>query len=246
MVPLCRGGGCTAAGLRAAVYGGVVINSDWSDVRARLAALSIHPNSGSIFGANDHQWRLEPPVTDHELAELESQLGIELPGEYRTFLLHVGRGGAGPAYGLFPLRRVEGRWHWEGDGADLTDLATLSQPFPRTEAFNPADGLPDPPDEDDFDSEEQFNEAEDVYWRHHDDVTCAPEHSIGLLYLCHLGCALREVLVISGPARGQMWADDTADDGGFRPLCEPDGRPTGFAHWYRRWLKEAEDQIQHR
>jgi hypothetical protein len=90
--------------------------------------------------------------------------------------------------------------------------------------------------------EEKFNEAEDAYWQQHDTAVFAPEHWIGLLYLCHLGCAYREALVVSGPTRGQMWADDTADDGGFRPLRETDRSPTGFARWYRGWLEQAEHQ----
>ncbi|MCX4390878.1 hypothetical protein OG777_28680 [Micromonospora peucetia] len=68
----------------------------------------------------------------------------------------------------------------------------------------------------------------------------APEHSIGLFYLCHLGCALREALVVTGPQRGRIWADDTAESGGFRPLRDDDGTPLGFARWYRRWLEAAE------
>ena len=210
----------------------------------RLTAMSTRPNAGSVFGADGHRWLLEPTLTEDELAELESQLGVELPREYRTFLLQVSRGGAGPAYGLFPLRRVEGRWRWEGDGAELTDLQTLGRPFPHTETFDPADGLPEPPDEEGFDSEEKFTEAEDAYWQRHDAVVSAPELTVGLLYLCHLGCAYREALVISGAARGQMWADDIAGDGGFRPLREADGSTTGFARWYRRWLQQAEEQIQ--
>ncbi|MEV4691484.1 SMI1/KNR4 family protein [Micromonospora echinospora] len=59
-----------------------------------------------VFGANGHQWRREPPLTTDELAGLESQLDVELPAEYRSFLLQVSRGGAGPAYGLFPVQRV--------------------------------------------------------------------------------------------------------------------------------------------
>jgi len=219
-----------------------VITSDWSDVPGRLAELATHPRAGSVFGANGHRWRSEPPLAQDELAELESQLGVELPDEYRAFLLQAGRGGAGPAYGLFPLHRVEGRWRWEGDGADLTVLEALRLPFPHTDSFNPADGLPDPPDEEDFDSQEKFNEAEDAYWQHHEAVVFAPEHTIGLLYLCHLGCAYREALVVTGPARGQMWADDTAGDGGFRPLREADGSPTRFDRWYRGWLEQAEEQ----
>jgi len=80
------------------VHGVAVITSDWSDVPGRLANLSTHPNAGSVFGANGHQWRPEPPLTKDELAELESQLGIDLPREYRAFLLQISRGGAGPAY----------------------------------------------------------------------------------------------------------------------------------------------------
>jgi SMI1/KNR4 family protein SUKH-1 len=221
-------------------YVTAVIDTQWSDVAQRVARLSGHPTAGEVFGARGHQWKLEPPLTADELAEAESQLRIELPAEYRSFLLEVSRGGAGPAYGLFPLRRIDGRWQWEGDGADITDLTTLARPFPHTEAFNPADGLPDPPVEKNFDSTEAFNSAEDTYWERHDTIVYAPEHSVGLLYLCHLGCACREVLVVSGPARGQMWTDDTASDGGFRPVLDEDGTRLGFARWYRRWLEQAE------
>nr|WP_221473771.1 SMI1/KNR4 family protein [Planomonospora venezuelensis] len=204
--------------------------------------MSAAPGADAVFGSASHGWTLEPPLRADDLAEVEAQLRIELPSEYRSFLLQAGRGGAGPAYGIFPLRHVDGRWRWEGDGADLTDLDTLDQPFPHTEAFNPADGLPAPPDEEDFNSAEEFNAAEDAYWEQHDAVVHHTRHSIGLLYLCHLGCALREALVVSGPARGQMWADGTADDDGFRPLSADDGKPLGFARWYRRWLDAAEDQ----
>ncbi|MFB9544377.1 SMI1/KNR4 family protein [Micromonospora sagamiensis] len=212
---------------------------DWSDVPSRLARLAADPRAGEVFGAGSHGFVLEPPLAVAELAELEAQLRVELPAEYRSFLLAVGRGGAGPAYGLFPLRRVDERWRWEGDGADLTDLDTLDQPFGHIEAFNPADGLPPQPEEDDFDSPEALEAAEDAYQELYDSVVYDDAHSVGLLYLCHLGCALREALVVSGPARGQMWADDSADGGGFRPLHDADGTPLGFARWYRRWLERT-------
>lgn len=220
--------------------------SDWSDIRERLARLAAHPDTDKVFGSggrSGHGWHLEPPLSAAELGELEDQLRVELPGEYRSFLLEAGRGGAGPFYGLFPVRRAGGRWRWEGDGADLTDLDTLAQPFPHTAAFNPADGLPDPPAEGDYDSEEAFNEAEEAYWEKHHEACYRPEYSVGLLYLCHLGCAYRVGLVVTGPTRGQLWADDTADDSGFEPMTDADGTPKGFASWYRQWLDEAEAQL---
>ncbi|SBT49800.1 SMI1/KNR4 family protein [Micromonospora auratinigra] len=216
--------------------------SHWSEVRERVARLAADPGADAVFGSDGHGWRIEPPLSLDELSEAEAQFRVRLPSEYRSFLLEVGRGGAGPAYGLFPMRRVDGLWQWDGDGADLTSLDTLDQPFAHTEAFNPADALPPPPAEADYDSGEEFNAAEDAYWEQHDELVLQPGHSTGLLYLCHLGCAHREALVVSGPARGQMWADDTASVGGFRPLLD-NGTPIGFARWYLSWLDEAADQV---
>jgi len=214
---------------------------DWSDVRERVERLAAEPEAGEVFGSVAHRWVLEPPLSGEEMAELEGQLRVELPGEYRSFLLQAGRGGAGPAYGLWPLRRVDERWRWEGDGADLTALDKLDQPFPHVEAFDLEDGLPDRPDESGFASEADFDAAEKAYWERLEAVY--RQNTVGLLYLCHLGCAFREALVVSGPARGQMWADLSAEGNGFQPLRDDDGTPLGFARWYRRWLDEAEAQV---
>lgn len=108
-----------------------------------------------------HKWVVEDPLTQGELAELEAQIGVRLPEEYRAFLLHVGAGGAGPAYGLFPVRCVQGRWRWEGDGADLADLSRLAEPFPD-QGPDPElleDVLAQRPEEEDFDDIEDFDDA---------------------------------------------------------------------------------------
>lgn len=224
-------------------YRASVVSSDWSDVPARVARLAAHTNAARIVAARRHRWRLEPPLRPDEIDEIESQLAVELPAEYRDFLQAVSRGGAGPGLGLFPLRCIDGRWRWEGDEPDLSDLATLAQPFPHAAAFNPLDGLPAPPDADDFDSTEAFNEAETTGQRRYESVVSAPERPTGLLYLCHLGCGLRDAIVVTGDARGQMWADRTAEDAGFRPLLDDDGSRMGFARWYRRWLEATEAKV---
>jgi SMI1/KNR4 family protein SUKH-1 len=208
-----------------------VIEIDWSDVQPRIEILEGFAGSAKVFGATSHGWQLEPPLTTQEVVDLESQIGARLPAEYRSFLLQVSRGGAGPAYGLFPVRRVDGRWKWEGDGASLNDSGALGQPFGHIRAFNPADDLPPQP---------EIGHDEEAWWELHDKLLYDPAHSAGLLYLCHLGCALREALVVSGPSRGQMWADDTADEAGFHPLRNPDGSRMTFADWYRTWLAKSE------
>lgn len=197
----------------------------WADLRPRLTALANRP------GATPASWELEPPLTPAELAALESQLGLVLPADYRSFLLQAGRGGAGPGYGLFPLRHRAGRWRWAGDGACDGDPETLAEPFPHIQAFNPFDDVPARPDD---------SAADDEWWERYEDVVYDPAHSHGLLYLSDMGCALRTALVVTGPSRGQMWADYMAESDGFHPLQNPDGTRQTFTDWYRAWLTEAE------
>jgi hypothetical protein len=68
----------------------------------------------------------------------------------------------------------------------------------------------------------------------------APERTAGAIVICHLGCALREWLIISGSHRGTIWSDDRADDVDLVPLLNDDGKPVTFARWYSDWLEKAE------
>ncbi|MBT2458299.1 SMI1/KNR4 family protein [Streptomyces sp. ISL-86] len=188
-----------------------------------------------------------PPLADaaervSALAELEAQMGVRLPEDYRNFLTCVGAGRAGPAYGLFPVRRVQGRWRWEGDGADLADLSMLARPFP--------DHGPDPesldalraerPEEEDFDEVEEFDDAIEAWDERWEALMFAPERTAGAIVISHLGCAQREWLIISGTHRGTIWSDCRADDADLVPLLAHDGKPVTFARWYITWLEEAE------
>lgn len=223
-------------------YGLRMTDQWWADVRQRVEAAGAGPASSKVFGALGHKWVLEDPLTQGELAELEAQIGVRLPEEYRGFLLHVGAGGAGPAYGLFPVRRVQGRWRWEGDGADLADLSRLAEPFP--------DQGPDPdlvndvlaqrPEEEDFDDIEDFDDAIEAWDERWEAVMFAPERTAGAIVISHLGCAQREWLIISGSHRGTIWSDCRVDDVDLAPLLHEDGTPVRFARWYTDWLEKAE------
>ncbi|MEU9333534.1 SMI1/KNR4 family protein [Streptomyces sp. NPDC048290] len=222
----------------------------WAGVRERVEALRDRPGSERVFGAPGHGWELDPALSEAELTGLESALGVRLPEDYRGFLRHVGAGGAGPSYGVFPVRREEREasgWAWDGDGADLADPGRLAEPFPER---GPAPELLERlfaarPEEEDFlvdgaFAEDAFDTAMEDWEERWAAVLLTPERTVGALVLCHLGCALRQWLVVSGVHRGTMWSDDRADDQDLAPLLDATGAPLTFARWYLDWLDAAE------
>ncbi|GHJ96568.1 hypothetical protein SNE510_60870 [Streptomyces sp. NE5-10] len=220
-------------------------DQQWAGIRQRVEALKASPAGSDVFGARGHQWVLEQPLSHAELAELEAQMKVTLPEEFRAFLLLVGAGGAGPAHGMFPVRRVQGRWRWEGDGADMADLSRLAEPFPEQ---GPAPELVEAllaerPEEEDFDEIEEFDDAIEAWDERWDAVMFAPERTVGAIAICHLGCAQREWLIISGSHRGTIWSDCRVDDADLAPLLGRDGKPVTFAQWYLDWLRQAERTV---
>jgi len=214
----------------------------WHDVRRRLTRVAECGSTANIFGSNGHQWHLEPPLSITELCEIENQLSVRLPDDYRSFLLQCSRGGAGPHYGIFPLRKANGRWHWEED-CPLNDLTRLNEPFPHIEACNPIDLAPEEPKKDNFRTEESYKKALGEWQKQWDEIVYNPNNATGFLYLSHIGCSLREGIVVTGPAKGLMWIDRMADRAGYKPLTDDDGKPLTFAGWYTRWLDGVEKQL---
>lgn len=158
------------------------------------------------------------PKKEAELAWFEQQHGIQLPEGYRTFLLRVTNGGAGPFYGL--LRLESGRV----DDIDYPDAGRLldpSQPFPHTEPWNleNTSGL-------------DHAEFETEYF--------APKWANGLLRIANYGCGISVNLVVNGPDYGKIWVDDRANDGGFYPdhLLGNQQR-IEFLDWYELWLDQS-------
>lgn len=208
----------------------------WVGVRDRVRALADMPGAQEVFGFHGTGFRLEDPLTPDELADLERYAGVRLPEEYRGFLLYVGAGGACPAYGVFPVRRNEdGTWAWHGDGGDMTLPTRLAEPFPVDRVAPDAlDALvAERPEEDDYEDEDSFDAANDAWEERMGAALWSDEATVGAIRLCHLGCAQRQWLVVSGPERGRMWDDPRCDDADLEPLG------VTLADWYLKWLDEA-------
>src|SRR5262249_21050231 len=143
------------------------------------------------FGA-ERGIRIGRSVPEAQIREFEDRYRINLPPEYRLFLLKVQGGGAGPAYGLFDFDQVA---TFEREDPDEVMLGE----FPFTERYNPCD---DPSQARYFELEGK-GEATDEDHRKREEAVA--RETAGTLVLCHEECGYYHFLVVKGPAYGQMW-----------------------------------------
>ncbi|MEU5776070.1 SMI1/KNR4 family protein [Streptomyces venezuelae] len=233
--------GETAAAGRSAVSG------VWAGVRERVLALRDAPNRRAVFGAHfkehGHRFELRPVLTEEQVAAVERQQGVRFPEEYRSFLLEVGAGGAGPDYGLFTIKPPE--------PAQAPEPAPHSIPTtpPAPETFRPertaeweAHQAADPQRSAYGDSDEDLARFRDAYaaWDKRDDELL-DALTEGALHVSEQGCAYYTLLAMTGPERGTMWNDVRAVGEGVVPyeLHGSTARVT-FAEWYAHWLTRAE------
>ena len=193
---------------------------------ARLAEARL-----AVCGVEAHRFELDPPLTLAELEAFEARHSCRLPDDYRLFITRAGNGGAGPYYGLFPLGRMDdgfGFADWrENDGF----VGVLSDPFPHIQPWNDVNGRPKHGSL----SEDDFMRERDAFDKEYFDT-----HQVnGAIPICHLGCALRQWLIITGPEAGHVWDDERADYKGLRPLTTSTLERVRFGEWYLSWLEEC-------
>ena len=174
-------------------------------IRERLQLLARCDAQLQVFGAHQHEYRLEPPLDEAEVAAFERTHGVSLPEDYRAFLTTLGNGGAGPFYGLAPLSAEAPRFAATFDDAPPPSLA---RPFALAEAWRQGEDAPKPP--------------------------IADEANLydGLVQLSDHGCGYFDVLIVAGPQRGQVWADFTQALGGLERWY--DSFLDGYEAWLDR------------
>lgn len=220
-----------------------------ADIHRQLNDLDRRDPARSVFGAALHQYLLRPPLSSRELESWEERHGVTLPAQYRLFITAVGDGGAGPHYGLFPFGYqddLRGLCSWEAGGIAGDPAAA----FPHRGAWNlpeefwhqayePVPGLSAAEDE------RRWDEWQRTLERHYWD----PALLNGAIPICHLGCAKRHWLVVSGGERGSVWADDRVENGGLYPLGSWTGAAArgeerlSFTEWYCGWLAAIRDEL---
>jgi hypothetical protein len=172
------------------------------------------------------QFTLNAPVSHAALEAFESDHRITLPEGYRRFLTELGNGGCGPHYGLFKLGEMDNGF----EHAPWPDklFGNLDHPFPHTNAWNDHDGDHDA-------GSENFDKTLNLFERKHQ----SKKHVSGAIPICHMGCALRLLLVVTGPERGNIWEDRRAERSGLVPVITPSGERLTFLRWYMDWLLEV-------
>ena len=205
-------------------------------VRQSLRRLASTLPAERVFGAQAHQFTLDPPASEDEVRSFEQEHRIVLPADYRAFLTRVGNGGAGPFYGVFRLGEMDdnlGTAPWRE--ADIM-VGVLARPFPHTAAWNDLSGYPTEPDDWDPDTDpDLFEDAQDAFDRRY----WATDQVNGAIPICHEGCALRDWLVVTGPEAGHVWHDARTEFGGLEPISIGDQGRVSFLDWYFSWLNEA-------
>ncbi len=214
----------------------MAMSLDKTEILKRLSELDRKDPRRQLFGADVHQYRLHPPVPRSQIDAFEAKHNITLPADYRYFITEVGNGGAGPYYGLFKFGEQDtslGFCSWE-EGDLVGDLAAE---FPHEKAWNLPDSfwhkMPDPGPDISVEEEDRLMAAWDKELAEH---YCNPRIMNGAIPICHIGCALRQWLVINGPQKGFIWGDERADNGGVFPLRDLPGQLVTFADWYMAWL----------
>jgi SMI1/KNR4 family protein SUKH-1 len=204
---------------------------DIGHIRESLALLQ--KRRPSVFGADEHGFRLNSTVSEPEVLAFESTHRVSLPLDYRQFLTSLGNGGAGPFYGIFPLGKMDDNFSlhsWrERDGI----IGDLSEPFPFATEWNNISPMPkdDLGLRDQAEYDRQMGAFDSTYW----------DSSLvnGAIPICHEGCALRVWLVITGNQAGHVWEDGRSEYTGLKPLRLNDGSVATFSGWYVEWLESC-------
>jgi hypothetical protein len=218
----------------------------WSGVRDRVIAV-VEAERRARGRPPSQQPVFEPVLTADEIAEVEAQYGVALPGEYRSFLAEVGAGGPGPGT-LAPLRRVGGKWGW----LDVETLLILdpSGPFIETQeewadhqvATLRAAGHEPGTRDDEHDYLEDYRKAFGGGYGGYGEEAFFLQRVRGTIYISDNGCGTSSWLIVVGPHRGELRYRECAVNPPFDPLVNAHGNRHTFRTWYLEWLERREAQ----
>lgn len=74
-------------------------------ITEKLSLLTSIDKNYNVFGASHHRYKFGSSISESELKNFEKEHNINLPVDYRAFLLAFGNESPGPYYGLLSLKK---------------------------------------------------------------------------------------------------------------------------------------------
>ena len=196
-------------------------------IQQKLAQAKEADKNLEVFGADAHQYHLNPPVSEAEVLAFEKKYGVQLPECYRAFMLTVGDAKAkksdfiaGPYYGLYAFGTSLDSLLYEKIETYLKAPCNLSPDMTQEEWETLSDPLlPSEEEEEEEDDDKYFAERAKVFG--------------GLLPLGSQGCTYEHALVLNGKYAGRVVNIDLE-------LAQPKfAFEANFLDWYERYLNEV-------
>ena len=195
-------------------------------IQQKLAQAKAADKNLEVFGADAHQYHLNPPVSEAEVLAFEKKYGVQLPECYRAFMLTIGDAKAkksdfiaGPYFGLYAFGTSLDSLLYEKIETYLKAPCNLSPDMTQEEWETLSDPL--------LPSEEEEEEDDDKYFAQRAKVFG------GLLPLGSQGCTYEHALVLNGKYAGRVVNVDL-------DLAQPKfAFETNFLDWYERYLDEV-------
>lgn len=195
-------------------------------IQQKLAQAKEADKNLEVFGADAHQYHLNPPVSEAEVLAFEKKYGVQLPECYRAFMLTIGDAKAkksdfiaGPYFGLYAFGTSVDSLLYEKIETYLKAPCNLSPDMTQEEWETLSDPL--------LFSEEEEEEDEDKYFAERAKVFG------GLLPLGTQGCTYEHALVLNGKYAGRVVNVDL-------DLAQPKfAFEANFLDWYERYLDEV-------
>lgn len=205
-----------------------------ASIRSRLNKLRDIDQQFSLYGARKHKYQLNAPLEEAVISTFEERFRIRLPEDYKSFLMLVGNGGAGPFNGM---EKLEDSIYADLDFKRDNDLINPAIPFPIAEPWNVT-----------FPGDDEDSEEYKSFLREYSD----PKWEAGLLRICNFGCGIFINLVVNGKEYGHIWTDHRANDEGIYPapyVNQTEASQTNrlsFLEWYSLWLNRSLNELERR
>lgn len=175
-----------------------------------------------VFGAQKHQYRLNPVVSPAQIKAFEQKYHVQLPEEYVFFLTHVGNGGAGPYYGLYSLEQVA---VYTEKLQDYTEEDRENCPAVIDKSLTKESWAELTADEE----EETAGEKADAAWEETMRRLCS-----GVLVIGTQGCTYDHLLMWKGSEKGKI----VIIDWNLEPEAPPFLTGLSFLTWYESFFRE--------